>query len=93
MQNRVWGDRVLLYRDVEIRERVLQREKTMEVHHIACSPGSTWLATGGDIHGWDVLGDSFVLGCLEEFQNYASEHREVVDALLYKQTHLRPITD
>ena len=87
------GDRVLLYRHVETLERVLQREKTMEVRHIACSPGSTWLAAGGEIHGWGVLGDSFVPECLEEFRDDAGEHRAVVDALPYKRTHLWPITD
>ena len=87
------GDRVLLYRDVATLQRVLQKDKTMEVRHIACSPGSTWLAAGGEIFGWGVVGESFVPRCLEEFRDYEGEHRVVAEALPYQQTHLWPITD
>ena len=87
------GDRILLYRDVATLQRVLQKDKTMEVRHIACSPGSTWLAAGGEIFGWGVVGESFVPRCLEEFRDYEGEHRVVAEALPYQQTHLWPITD
>ena len=87
------GERILLFQKREILQQVLRKEKTMEVRHLACTPGGAWLGVDGWVHAWGRFGQSFVAGSLEEFRDYQGEHGVAVDALPYRQTHLWPLIE
>ena len=77
------GDRILVFKE-EWLQKVLSKQKTLEIRNKALQAGSWWLASKGQIHAQAVFGTPMQIDAAK-FKELKSQHLVDSDALPYKK--------